>query len=119
MLLSLKFHESILLYHSIKSPELSFILRAVFTTIQLELTTSLTTENFQKSFRIYMARSGTPSIVYSDNGTNLVGANNLIKRINWETVSKHSTVDKIDRKLIPPSAIWWGGFWERLIGMIE
>ncbi|GBM06557.1 hypothetical protein AVEN_52424-1, partial [Araneus ventricosus] len=91
---------------------------AVFRAIRLELTTSLT-ESFLQSFRRYVARRGRPSIVYSDNGTNLVGANNLIKRINWETVAKYSTVNKIDWKFIPPSAPWWGGFWERLIGMVK
>ncbi|GBL78773.1 hypothetical protein AVEN_65314-1 [Araneus ventricosus] len=92
---------------------------AVFRAIHLELTTSLTTESFLQSFRRYVARRGRPSVVYSDNGTNLVGANNLIKRINWETVAKYSTVNKIDWKFIPPSAPWWGGFWERLIGMVK
>ncbi|GBM29083.1 hypothetical protein AVEN_112143-1, partial [Araneus ventricosus] len=92
---------------------------AVFRAIHLELTTSLTTESFLQSFRRYAARRGRPSVVYSDNGTNLVGANNLIKRINWETVAKYRTVNKIDWKFIPPSAPWWGGFWERLIGMVK
>ncbi|GBN89459.1 hypothetical protein AVEN_97323-1, partial [Araneus ventricosus] len=92
---------------------------AVFRAIHLELTTSLTTESFLQSFRRYVARRGRPSVVYSDNGTNLVGANNLIKRINWETVAKYSTVNKIDWKFIPPFAPWWGGFWECLIGMVK
>ncbi|GBO43064.1 hypothetical protein AVEN_56295-1, partial [Araneus ventricosus] len=91
---------------------------AVFRAIHLELTTSIT-ENFLQSFRRYVARRGRPSIVYSDNGTNLVGVNNLIKRINWERVAKYSTVNKIDWKFIPPSAPWWSDFGENLIGMVK
>ncbi|XP_055928173.1 uncharacterized protein LOC129959378 [Argiope bruennichi] len=60
-----------------------------------------------------------PAVVYSDNGTNLVGANNLIKKINWKIKTKYNTVNKIDWKFIPPSAPWWGGFWERLIGIVK
>ncbi|GBM26101.1 hypothetical protein AVEN_12857-1 [Araneus ventricosus] len=91
---------------------------AVFRAIHLELTTSIT-ESFLQSFRRYVARRGRPSIVYSDNGTNLVGVNNLIKRINWERVAKYSTVNKIDWKFIPPSVPWWSDFGENLIGMVK
>ncbi|GBM21324.1 hypothetical protein AVEN_149899-1 [Araneus ventricosus] len=90
---------------------------AVFRAIHLELTTSLTTETFLQSFRRYVAHR--PSIIYSDIGTNLFGTNNLIERINWETITKYSTVNKIDWKFIPTSSPWWAGFWERLIGMVK
>nr|XP_042907172.1 uncharacterized protein LOC107438580 [Parasteatoda tepidariorum] len=92
---------------------------AVFRAIHLELTTSLSTESFLQTFRRYVARRGRPAIVYSDNGTNLVGANNLLKKINWDAVVKNSAVNKINWKFIPPSAPWWGGFWERLIGILK
>nr|XP_015906160.2 uncharacterized protein LOC107438390 [Parasteatoda tepidariorum] len=80
-----------------------------------KLTISLSTESFLQAVRRHVARGGRPAIVYSDNATNLVGANSLLKKINWDFVVKNSSVNKINWKFILP--VWWGGIWERLIGI--
>lgn len=82
---------------------------AVYRAIHLELTTSLTTEAFLQVLRRFIARRGKPSIVYTDNGTNFVETRNLLRKINWEKVKQFSTSQKIDWRLNPPTAAWWGG----------
>ena len=61
---------------------------------------------------------GRPSIIFSDNGNNLDGANNLFKTIDWNDIEIESTIKKIQQKFSPPSATWWGGFWEHFVQMV-
>ncbi|GFX62556.1 putative RNA-directed DNA polymerase from transposon X-element [Trichonephila clavipes] len=44
---------------------------AVYRAVHLELVTALSTNNFLLSLRRFIARKGRPSVVYTDNGTNL------------------------------------------------
>nr|CAI5833055.1 unnamed protein product [Callosobruchus analis] len=53
-----------------------FVTRA----IHLELVTSLTTEAFMQTLKRFMGRRGKPNDLYSDNGTNFVGASREIGR---------------------------------------
>ncbi|RLU22169.1 hypothetical protein DMN91_006550 [Ooceraea biroi] len=58
----------------------------------------------------FIARRGRPSIVYTDNGTNFVGARNLLNRIDWDKITRFSSAQHIDWRLNPSSAAWWGGW---------
>ncbi|GFW24647.1 integrase catalytic domain-containing protein [Trichonephila clavipes] len=87
--------------------------------VHLELVTSISTECFIQAFRRFIARRGQPSIVYSDNGTNFVGASAGLKKVDWEKVVSQETLNPITWKFIPPTAAWWGGWWERLIRSIK
>ncbi|XP_035217855.1 uncharacterized protein LOC118205424 [Stegodyphus dumicola] len=77
--------------------------------------TSVSTECFIQAFRRFIARRGRPSTVYSDNGTNFVGTSALLKKVDWVKVIAQETLHPITWKFIPPTAAWWGGWWERLI----
>ncbi|XP_054270806.1 uncharacterized protein LOC128991710 [Macrosteles quadrilineatus] len=92
---------------------------AVYRAIHLELTTSLSTEAFISALRRFVARRGRVVTIYSDNGRNFVGTSNLLRRINWDEIEKFSSVQRIKWKFNPPSAAWWGGWWERLIGVVK
>lgn len=92
---------------------------AVYRAIHLELIVSLSTEAFLSALRRFIARRGRIATIYSDNGRNFVGASNLFKKLNWEEIVKVTTVQRINWKFNPPSAAWWGGWWERLIGMVK
>ncbi|UYV84483.1 hypothetical protein LAZ67_X002352 [Cordylochernes scorpioides] len=87
---------------------------AVYRSVHLELTKTESTEGFLDTFRRFVARRGRPSIVYSDNGLNFVGCNNLFKKVNWNDVLRYATVQRIKWNFNPPTAAFWGGWWERL-----
>jgi hypothetical protein len=91
----------------------------VYRGIHLELVESLSTEDFLLAFTRFCRRKRRPSTIYTDNGTNFVGAANLFKKINWVDVEKRTKQHRINWKFIPPSAPWWGGWWERLIRTVK
>lgn len=49
--------------------------------IHLEVVSDLTSDGFIVALRRFVARRGLPEHIYSDNGTNFVGANNQLKEI--------------------------------------
>lgn len=78
--------------------------------VHLELVPDMTLDAFILAFRRFVGRKGTPSTVYSDNAPTFVSAAREIPRtlninINW--------------KFIPRAAPWYGGWWERLIGLTK
>ncbi|GFQ89922.1 integrase catalytic domain-containing protein [Trichonephila clavata] len=92
---------------------------AVFRVVHFELITSLSTAAFLQSLRRFISRRGRPSIIYSDNRTNFVGTNSALSSIDWDVVTSKANIQKIKWKFNPPSAAWWGGFWERMIQMLK
>ncbi|GFV69566.1 integrase catalytic domain-containing protein [Trichonephila clavipes] len=92
---------------------------AVFRAVHFELITSLSTAAFLQSLRRFISRRGRPTIIYSDNGTNFVGSNSALNSIDWDVVISKANIQKIKCKFNPPSAAWWGGFWERRIQMLK
>ena len=48
--------------------------------VHLEVVTDLSSDGFLAALRRFAARRGLPEHIYSDNGTNFVGANNHLKK---------------------------------------
>ncbi|GBM39184.1 hypothetical protein AVEN_208358-1 [Araneus ventricosus] len=92
---------------------------AVYLAVHIELVTSLSTDSFILALRRFISRRGRPATIYSDNGTNLVDTSNELKSVDWVKIQEYASVKKIQWKFNPPLAPWWGGFWERLIGMLK
>ncbi|GBM00954.1 hypothetical protein AVEN_6294-1, partial [Araneus ventricosus] len=88
---------------------------AVYRCVHLEVVTSINTEYFIQALRRFIARRGRPSVIYTDNGTNFTGTSTLLRKVDWEKVVSQETLNPINWKFIPPTAAWWGGWWERLI----
>lgn len=87
--------------------------------IHLELVSDLTTDAFLAAFRRFVARRGSVANVFSDNGTNFVGANNELNKQLQQFIS--STTPEIATILakqniawhfIPPASPHFGGLWE-------
>ncbi|GFT33267.1 integrase catalytic domain-containing protein [Trichonephila clavipes] len=92
---------------------------AVYRTVHLEFVSSLSTECFILALRRFIARRGRPTTIYSDNGKNLVGTANLLQKIDWKKIENFASEKRITWKFSPPAAPWWGGFWERLMGLLK
>lgn len=86
--------------------------------IHLEMAHSLTTDSFVAAFRRFANRRGSPAIVYSDNGTNLVSGEKemreAIERFNVHA-EQNFQLKGIEWHFSPPSAQHFGGAWERLV----
>ena len=70
----------------------------------------MTLESYMLAFRRFISRIGIPTTVYSDNAPTFKSAEKEISRslnihINW--------------KFIQRAAPWYGGWWERLVGLTK
>ncbi|XP_072389317.1 uncharacterized protein [Diabrotica undecimpunctata] len=92
---------------------------AVYRAVHLELCTALSVVSFMQALRRFIARRGRPKTIYSDNGTNFVGTENAFLRVDFEKIAESSSVEHIQWRFNPPTAAWWGGFWERLVGGLK
>ncbi|GBP97924.1 hypothetical protein EVAR_79014_1 [Eumeta japonica] len=86
--------------------------------VHLEIAASLTPSSAILALRRFMARRGTPTVMYSDNATNFTKANKELKEAALE-VEKYATAKRIVWKFIPPGAPHMGGAWERMIRTIK
>lgn len=73
--------------------------------VHLELVTDLSSEGFIAALRRFVSRRGLCQDIFSDNGTNFVGANNILKEL---TAELHATdaQDKINAYLTNKGIQW-------------
>ena len=86
--------------------------------VHLEFTQCLTVTSFLRAFKRFVARRGTPTTVYSDNGKTFRGASEeVIHFVSFlcQNVSHPGVESKFTVELAP----WWGGFWERLVRSVK
>ena len=91
--------------------------------VHLELSQSLSMESFMLALTRFIERRGSPSIIYSDNGGNFVGADVEIRKQieQWKTDKLESQMNErnIKREFNPPTASHRGGVWERMIRSVR
>ena len=92
---------------------------AVYRAVHFELVSSLSTEHFLLAFQRFVSRRGRPQTIYSDNGTNFVGAENHLKEIDWDVIERDPCLMKIAWIKNAPASPWWGGFFERIVRMLK
>ena len=83
----------------------------VIRAVHLELTESLSTNDFVLAFKRFVARRGLPSIVYSDNAKTFKGAEVRLQALLGPSCPCW--------KFIAPRSPWWGGWWERLVRSVK
>jgi hypothetical protein len=84
---------------------------AVMRAVHLELTASLSLDDFLLAFRRFCARRGQPTVVYSDNARTFKGAASRMHLI--------FPCNAPEWRFIAPASPWWGGFWERLVRSVK
>ena len=88
--------------------------------IHLEVVTDLTETTFLQAFQRFAARRSLPRLVISDNASTYTAAakelNKLFQSITLKTALIHKGTTW---QFIPKRAPWYGGFWERLVGMVK
>lgn len=92
---------------------------AVYRAVRIEVVSSLSTDSFVQALRRFCSRQGRPRVMYSDNGSNFTGFDNVCEKLDWDAIAQYSAAKRITWHFNPPSAPWWGGFWERLIGVMK
>ena len=87
--------------------------------VHLEPSFSLDTPSFLQAYQRFVSRRGTPKAIYSDNGTNFVGAAKELregmKRLDKQLIHDRMRRQSIDWHFNPPAASHHGGVWERII----
>ena len=87
--------------------------------VHIEVAQSLDTDSCLQAISRFIARRGKPREIWSDNGTNFVGANREFREYinNWNQncIEEQLSQDQIVWKFNPPGAPHFGGVWERLI----
>ena len=91
--------------------------------VHLELVSDLTSEAFIACLRRFVARRGKPSLIWSDHGTNFVGANRELKeffeflgqQMTQGIISEFCSTQNIEWRFIPEHAPHFGGLWEAAV----
>ncbi|XP_032682861.1 uncharacterized protein LOC116849630 [Odontomachus brunneus] len=95
--------------------------------IHLEIVSDLSSDGFLASLRRFVARRDLPANVYSNNGTNFVGANNQLKEIyalsnsdeHKNHVQRFASEHHINWHFISPAAPHFGGLWESTVKLFK
>ena len=85
--------------------------------VHLEPVTDLSTEGFISTLKRFIARRGLPNVIFSDNGTNFVGANNEFKQLydlinqdqTQEALTNYCSKQLIEWKFIPEHSSYFEG----------
>ncbi len=84
---------------------------AVVRAVHLELVTSLSSETTLLAVRRFIALRGMPSVIMSDNAKGFTAASlQLLHQFG---------PDDPEWRFFAPRAPWWGGWWERLMGVVK
>ena len=88
--------------------------------VHLEVVTDLTVPTFVAAFRRFASRKSLPKVMISDNAsTYQSAAEELSQLLNSPELKSQLGSRGIEWKFIPKRAPWYGGFWERLIGLTK
>lgn len=88
--------------------------------LYLEVLTCMETPEFLQSLKRLIARRGRPKKIYSDNGRTFVGAARWLRAVmKDERANEFLAREDIKWQFNLSRAPWWGGQFERLIGLIK
>ena len=93
----------------------------------LEQVSDLTTDAFLAALKRFVSRRGLPTLIHSDNGSNFVGANNVLSNIDsmlstpttQSAITTYTSQNQIAWHFSPERAPHFGGFWEALVKSLK
>ena len=93
---------------------------AVTRAVHLEVVSDLTEKSFLQASRRFTSRKSLPYHMISDNASTYLAAADELKQLFQSPSLKDSlTRQGVEWQFIPKRAPWYGGFWERLIGLTK
>ncbi|XP_065915698.1 uncharacterized protein [Dysidea avara] len=93
---------------------------AVSRAVHLEIVMDLTVETFLQAFRRFSSHKSLPRHLISDNAsTYMSAAEELQQLFNSSLLTENPHRKGVMWRFIPKRAPWYGGFWERLIGLTK
>ena len=93
---------------------------AVTRAVHLEVVSDLTERSFLQAFRRFASRKSLPYHMISDNASTYLAAADELKQLFQSPSLKESLSRQgVEWQFIPKRAPWYGGFWERLIGLTK
>lgn len=95
--------------------------------IHIELVSELSTAMFLAAFRRFISRRGPCNVIFSDCGTNFVGARAQLKELSQflnsadyqDALNDNFAYHRVEWKFIPPGAPHFGGIWEANIKSVK
>ncbi|XP_055590346.1 uncharacterized protein LOC129742471 [Uranotaenia lowii] len=91
--------------------------------IHIEIAHSLSAESCIMALRNFMGRRGTPTKIFSDRGTNFIGANKELKvalgEMDQKALLQEISSPETTWSFIPPVSPHMGGSWERMIQTVK
>ncbi len=91
--------------------------------IHIEVAHSMSTDSFLMALTRFISRRGKPAVIYSDNGSNFVGAEEELRKLCYSLdqrqIQEAMLSRQIDWRFNPPSASHRGGVWERMIRSVR
>ena len=91
--------------------------------VHADVADNYSTDAFMKVLRKFISLRGCPTKLFSDEGSQLVAANKMLKSINeawnWDELKSYGAEKGIDWIFSPPDAPWWNGCSEALIKSVK
>ena len=88
--------------------------------VHLEVVSDLSMETLLLAFRRFASRKSLPQVMMSDNALTYMSASEELTRLlQSDSLSTSLGANGVVWKFIPKKAPWFGGFWERMIGLTK
>ena len=88
--------------------------------VHLEVVSNLNVETFLQAFRRFVSRRSLPHLMLSDNASTYVAAAKDLEQLFSSPKLEGALSSRgVKWQFIPKRAPWYGGFWERLIGLTK
>ena len=104
----------------LKKAYLTLFTCATTRAVHLELVRDMTAKTFRSSLKSLAARRGTPTTMISDNAKTFKATAKWLEKIHKDaSIGKILNEQKITWKFNLARASWWGGLFERMVGLVK